>query len=79
MAIQFAFYRIHQTPGAHYESGSTRMFNQGRTEVIRSCSNESIQFAKTMLKPDADKGLKVNFVLKYKNFNTQSSIVQIYV
>ncbi len=59
MAIQFAFYRIHQTPGAHYESGSTRMFNQGRTEVIRSCSNESIQFAKAMLKPDADKGLKL--------------------
>ena len=59
MAIQFAFYRLHQTPGAHYESGSTRMFNQGRTEVIRSCSNESIQFAKTMIKSDADKGFRL--------------------
>ena len=56
MAIQYAFYKIHQTPGAHYESGSTRMFKKGRTEVIRSCSNESVQFAKTMMATSVDKG-----------------------
>ncbi len=57
MAIQYAFYRIHKTPGAHYESGSTRMFQRGRTEVIRSCSNESINFAKAMMNKSLDKGL----------------------
>ncbi|XP_046403025.1 carnitine O-acetyltransferase-like isoform X2 [Ischnura elegans] len=49
MAIQFAFYRIHNEPGAHYETASTRKYLDGRTEVIRSCSLESVAFAKTML------------------------------
>ncbi|XP_069194964.1 carnitine O-acetyltransferase isoform X1 [Procambarus clarkii] len=49
MAIQLAFYRIHHEPGAHYESASTRKFHHGRTETIRSCSVESVAFAKAML------------------------------
>ncbi|XP_075213461.1 carnitine O-acetyltransferase-like isoform X2 [Lycorma delicatula] len=49
MALQYAFYRIHKEPGAHYESASTRMFIHGRTETIRSCSIESIRFCNTML------------------------------
>ncbi|XP_059048863.1 carnitine O-acetyltransferase-like [Achroia grisella] len=49
MAMQYAFYRLHKTPGAHYESAATRMYIGGRTETIRSCSIESIEFAKTML------------------------------
>ncbi|CAH2066599.1 unnamed protein product, partial [Iphiclides podalirius] len=49
MAMQYAFYRLHKTPGAHYESAATRMYVGGRTETIRSCSVESIEFAKTML------------------------------
>lgn len=36
-------------PGAHYESAATRKYIHGRTETIRSCSNESIAFAKAML------------------------------
>lgn len=58
MAIQLAFYRLHGKPGAHYESASTRMYDGGRTETIRSCSCESIAFAQTMLdkkKSDAEK------------------------
>ncbi|XP_052756862.1 carnitine O-acetyltransferase-like isoform X2 [Galleria mellonella] len=49
MAMQYAFYRLHKTPGAHYESAATRMYIGGRTETIRSCSIESVEFAKTML------------------------------
>ncbi len=48
MAIQYAFYRLHKVPAAHYESAQTRMFIGGRTETIRSCSNESVVFAKAM-------------------------------
>lgn len=51
MAIQYAFYKMHRVPGAHYESAQTRMYEAGRTETIRSCSNESVNFAKTMLQP----------------------------
>lgn len=57
MAIQYAFYRLHKTPGAHYESAHTRLYIHGRTETIRSCSPESIAFAKSMLDstPDAER------------------------
>lgn len=55
MAIQYAFYRLHKTPGAHYESAQTRMYVHGRTECIRSCSNESIAFAKAMCEGRDDK------------------------
>lgn len=43
------FCRIHKVPGAHYESAATRKYIHGRTETIRSCSIESIAFAKAML------------------------------
>ncbi|XP_049865434.1 carnitine O-acetyltransferase-like [Pectinophora gossypiella] len=49
MAMQYAFYRIYKIPAAHYESAATRMYVGGRTETIRSCSIESIDFAKKML------------------------------
>ncbi|XP_071441839.1 carnitine O-acetyltransferase-like [Hetaerina americana] len=49
MAIQFAFYRINKEPGAHYETASTRKYEDGRTETIRSCSIESVAFARAML------------------------------
>lgn len=45
-------------PGAHYESAATRKYIHGRTETIRSCSNESVAFARAMLdktKTDAEK------------------------
>ncbi|XP_022123060.2 carnitine O-acetyltransferase isoform X1 [Pieris rapae] len=60
MAMQYAFYRLHKTPGAHYESAATRMYAGGRTETIRSCSVESIEFAKTMLHPQATPKEKLN-------------------
>nr|CAD7588317.1 unnamed protein product [Timema genevievae] len=49
MALQLAFYRLHKTPGAHYESAGLRKFIHGRTETIRSCSQESVDFAMKML------------------------------
>lgn len=58
MAIQYAFYRLHRVPGAHYESAQTRMYEAGRTETIRSCSNESIAFARAMME-SSDNGEKI--------------------
>lgn len=60
MAIQYAFYKLHRTPGAHYESAQTRMYEAGRTETIRSCSNESIAFARAMLTPSEPPTSKVD-------------------
>lgn len=42
-------FRLHGVPGAHYESAHTRLFVHGRTETIRSCSNDSVAFAKSMM------------------------------
>nr|CAD7426931.1 unnamed protein product [Timema monikensis] len=53
MAIQLAFYRLHKVPGAHYESAGLRKFIHGRTETIRSCSQESVDFAMKMLSSTA--------------------------
>ncbi|CAK1549844.1 unnamed protein product [Leptosia nina] len=64
MAMQYAFYRLHKTPGAHYESAATRMYVGGRTETIRSCSVESIEFAKTMLQEKATAKEKLNALKK---------------
>lgn len=43
--------RLHNEAGAHYESAQQRMFIHGRTETIRSCSTESVAFAKAMCSP----------------------------
>lgn len=43
------YFRLHKVPAAHYESAALRKFIHGRTETIRSCSNESVAFAKAML------------------------------
>ena len=48
-ALQLAFYRMHRVPGAGYETGSLRRFKWGRTDIIRCCSPESIEFARSML------------------------------
>ncbi|XP_050675777.1 carnitine O-acetyltransferase-like [Leptidea sinapis] len=76
MAMQYAFYRLHQTPGAHYESAATRMFAGGRTETIRSCSPESIEFAKAMLDTKADPKLKMQTMSKaisaHKDYTVQA-------
>jgi len=47
-ALQLAFFRVQGEVGAHYESGGTRQFIHGRTEVIRSCSLESREFCRAM-------------------------------
>ncbi len=49
MIMQLAFYRLFNRPGVTYESCQTRKFLNGRTEVIRSVSNESKAFCLAMI------------------------------
>lgn len=39
-------------PGVTYESAQTRKYQLGRTEVIRSASNESKAWTEAMVSPD---------------------------
>ena len=45
IAMQLAYYRIHESAPATYESASLRRFRLGRTDTIRSCSIASHTFA----------------------------------
>ncbi|OBZ71340.1 Carnitine O-acetyltransferase, mitochondrial [Grifola frondosa] len=48
---RLAFRKMFNRPGVCYESAQTRKFQLGRTEVIRSASNESKAWAEAMLNP----------------------------
>jgi len=52
LVMQLAFHKMHQRPGVTYESCQTRKYQLGRTEVIRSASNESKAWAEAMLNVD---------------------------
>jgi hypothetical protein len=46
--IQLAYYRHYGAFRATYESAQTRQFYHGRTETVRSCTKESVEFVKIM-------------------------------
>uniref|UniRef100_A0A8C8K1N8 Choline/carnitine acyltransferase domain-containing protein n=1 Tax=Oncorhynchus tshawytscha TaxID=74940 RepID=A0A8C8K1N8_ONCTS len=48
MALQLAYFRMYKMCCSTYESASLRMFALGRTDTIRSCSNESLKFVQAM-------------------------------
>lgn len=48
---QLAFHKMFGRPGVCYESAQTRRYQLGRTEVIRSASNESKAWVEAMLNP----------------------------
>ncbi|TFK23388.1 carnitine acetyl transferase [Coprinopsis marcescibilis] len=48
---QLAFHKMYQRPGVCYESCQTRRFKLGRTEVIRTVSNQSKKWVEAMEDP----------------------------
>lgn len=48
MALQLAYAKIHGGQVATYETASTRLFKHGRTDVIRTFSDESYDFIQAM-------------------------------
>jgi len=48
MAIQLAYYNMYGKGVSTYESGSTRKYKHGRTEVIRTLSVDSLAFCRAM-------------------------------
>ncbi|KAJ7989930.1 hypothetical protein DPEC_G00309590 [Dallia pectoralis] len=48
LALQLANYRNRKTFCLTYEASTTRLFREGRTETVRSCSKESCAFVKAM-------------------------------
>uniref|UniRef100_A0A8D0CSU4 carnitine O-palmitoyltransferase n=1 Tax=Sander lucioperca TaxID=283035 RepID=A0A8D0CSU4_SANLU len=48
MALQLAYYRDQRRFCLTYEASMTRLFREGRTETVRSCSNESSAFIRAL-------------------------------
>ena len=51
MALQLAYYRLHQRLVLTYESATTRLYYQGRTGTIRPVSEHSVAFVKSFDDP----------------------------
>ncbi|KAK6490777.1 peroxisomal carnitine O-octanoyltransferase [Huso huso] len=51
LALQLSYYRLHGKPGSCYETATTRRFYHGRTETMRPCTEESVEWCKAMLDP----------------------------
>ncbi len=52
MALQLAYYRDQDRFHLTYEASMTRLFKEGRTETVRSCSIESCEWVKSMMDPE---------------------------
>ncbi|NWI08301.1 OCTC octanoyltransferase, partial [Crypturellus soui] len=53
LALQLAYYKCHGRPGCCYETAMTRRFYHGRTETMRSCTVEAVEWCRSMLDPSA--------------------------
>jgi hypothetical protein len=64
MALQLAYFRDIGRHHHTYESSMTRLFREGRTETVRSCSIESADWVKSMTDPNATKEQKIKLFAK---------------
>lgn len=48
LALQMTYYHLHQECAPTYETGSLRNYWHGRTETVRSCTDEAITWVKSM-------------------------------
>ncbi|XP_052682720.1 peroxisomal carnitine O-octanoyltransferase-like [Crassostrea angulata] len=51
LVLQYAYYKTHGKPAPVYETATTRKFYHGRTETLRSCTVEAVEFCKAMCNP----------------------------
>lgn len=78
MAIQLAHFRLHGKFVATYESASTAAFKHGRTETVRSCTNEAVGFVTAMTTgaaSDADKAQALRHAVKKHSELTKNGVM----
>lgn len=59
MAIQLAFYKRDRDPALTCEVVSTRLFEKGRSDVVRTVSESSVAFIQGMVDPEASREEKL--------------------
>lgn len=70
MALQLAYYRDIGQHHLTYEASMTRLFREGRTETVRSCSVESSNWVKAMVN-DAPNDEKIALLKKACDYHQQ--------
>ncbi|XP_062574442.1 peroxisomal carnitine O-octanoyltransferase-like [Saccostrea cucullata] len=53
LALHYAYYKIHNKLAPSYEPATTRRFYHGRTETLRTCTVEAVEFCKVLCDPKA--------------------------
>ncbi|XP_075683764.1 peroxisomal carnitine O-octanoyltransferase [Rhinoderma darwinii] len=64
LSLQLAFYKLHGRPGCCYETATTRMFYHGRTETMRPCTTEAVNWCRSMLDPASTHAQRQALMLK---------------
>ncbi|KAK3600716.1 hypothetical protein CHS0354_027203 [Potamilus streckersoni] len=64
LSLQFAYYRTYKRPAPTYETATTRKFYHGRTETLRACTTEAIDWSKAMMDPSTSDREKVQLYLR---------------
>ncbi|XP_069585558.1 peroxisomal carnitine O-octanoyltransferase [Ranitomeya imitator] len=64
LSLQLAFYKLHGRPGSCYETAMTRMFYHGRTETMRPCTVEAVNWCRSMLDPASTRAQRQDMMLK---------------
>ncbi|XP_054847192.1 peroxisomal carnitine O-octanoyltransferase [Eublepharis macularius] len=64
LALQLAYYKLHGHPASCYETAMTRRFYHGRTETMRPCTVEAVEWCKSMLDPHCTPGQRLQRLLK---------------
>nr|XP_040020748.1 peroxisomal carnitine O-octanoyltransferase-like isoform X2 [Gasterosteus aculeatus aculeatus] len=54
LAMQLAYQKMHKRPGSCYETAMTRKFYHGRTETMRPCTQEAVNWCKAMMDNTCD-------------------------
>jgi len=82
MALQLAYFRDIGRHHLTYEASMTRLFREGRTETVRSCSIESCEWVKSMLNSEYTNKQRIQLlrdaceyhVLQYRNAMTGKGV-----
>ena len=56
--LQYAYFKTHGKPAPTYETATLRQYYHGRTETVRSCTEEAMAFVRSMT--DHNKGSAVD-------------------
>ncbi|RUS79407.1 hypothetical protein EGW08_012820 [Elysia chlorotica] len=67
MAMQLGYYRLYKRMAPTYETAPVRQFYHGRTETMRTCTDEAFAWCKAMDDPSISPSTKMNLLNKAIN------------